>query len=461
MNRPLLNIGTFIINILLVIIPFSPGKSFADYPLLKKYIIEFNIHAGEKSFSDNIYRGEEGLLQIRPEIGASLGLKIFIDQNYKEAVRLVEQAERSLETAKSNLYTKKKENIPGEYSRLITENFLDYKSRINSAKIKFKAYRSKLSNEIDERLDEDKCLLIMDRLIDESIRKTDSSLRDALGYFYNLCHGVDNHNFPITSENVRFVNFVFSNLLNTSHKSVLGQFCLDREEDFDSSRLVGNWKTVLDENASRLIPIIEDVLKKSGDEVRRIDPLLFISLMRRESNFDPDAISYVGAAGLTQIMPQTAKGIGMENIHRPAYFDEAISILKRERDLRREAKSFLFRIKNLDGIKHAEHARNLIQESLKIAKKRESLFNVYKKELLEKRNDDRLNPDKAIEYGLRYFAKMMKAQNGDISLALASYNAGPHRIEEYNGIPPFEETIGFRNQVLKFYRDYFEKSKAR
>ena len=52
----------------------------------------------------------------------------------------------------------------------------------------------------------------------------------------------------------------------------------------------------------------------------------------------------------------------------------------------------------------------------------------------------------------------MKAQKGDMSLALASYNAGPHRVKQYNGIPPYRETVHFRNLVLKYYRDYLRKA---
>ena len=56
-------------------------------------------------------------------------------------------------------------------------------------------------------------------------------------------------------------------------------------------------------------------------------------------------------------------------------------------------------------------------------------------------------------------ARMMKMQKGDISLALASYNAGPHRVKQYGGVPPFTETVGFRNRVLRYYRDYLRKVK--
>jgi len=53
------------------------------------------------------------------------------------------------------------------------------------------------------------------------------------------------------------------------------------------------------------------------------------------------------------------------------------------------------------------------------------LFSEYKRDLLDEGSDDRLQASLAIEHGLKYFAGLMKAQKGDMSLALASYNAGP------------------------------------
>lgn len=43
-----------------------------------------------------------------------------------------------------------------------------------------------------------------------------------------------------------------------------------------------------------------------------IDPNLFISLVQQESNFDPMAVSSKGAIGLTQLMPSTAKELGVD-----------------------------------------------------------------------------------------------------------------------------------------------------
>ena len=45
---------------------------------------------------------------------------------------------------------------------------------------------------------------------------------------------------------------------------------------------------------------------------QRLDPLLFLALVRQESRFDPHAISYAGASGLTQVMPDTGTWIASQ-----------------------------------------------------------------------------------------------------------------------------------------------------
>jgi len=56
-----------------------------------------------------------------------------------------------------------------------------------------------------------------------------------------------------------------------------------------------------------------------------------------------------------------------------------------------------------------------------------------------------------IEAGTKYLAWLLKRFNGDVSLALAGYNAGEGSVDKYQGIPPYPET---ENYVKKIVADY-------
>lgn len=94
---------------------------------------------------------------------------------------------------------------------------------------------------------------------------------------------------------------------------------------------------------------------------------LFVELIRAESAFDPRAVSPKGAQGLGQLMPATARELGVANSFDPE--------------------------ENLDG-------------------------------------------------AARYLCAQL-ARFGDPRLALAAYNAGPHRVVEHGGVPPFRETRAY------------------
>lgn len=108
---------------------------------------------------------------------------------------------------------------------------------------------------------------------------------------------------------------------------------------------------------------------------------LLQALIWQESRFNPAAESHVGAYGLTQIMPGTARDLGIY----PAY---------------------------------------------------------------------RTDPLMQVRGGARYLASRLDQLGGNIIHALAAYNAGLGRVQQYGGVPPFAETQNYVVVIPRKYNEY-------
>jgi len=67
------------------------------------------------------------------------------------------------------------------------------------------------------------------------------------------------------------------------------------------------------------------------------------------------------------------------------------------------------------------------------------------------------DPEANVDGGTRYLRELLERYNFDLVKALAAYNAGPHRVEQYGGVPPYYET---RAYVARIVRDFNRKKAA-
>jgi soluble lytic murein transglycosylase-like protein len=59
------------------------------------------------------------------------------------------------------------------------------------------------------------------------------------------------------------------------------------------------------------------------------------------------------------------------------------------------------------------------------------------------------DPNANVEGGTKYLRELLEKYNFDVNKALAAYNAGPKRVDQYRGVPPYYETQSYIARIIR------------
>jgi soluble lytic murein transglycosylase-like protein len=72
--------------------------------------------------------------------------------------------------------------------------------------------------------------------------------------------------------------------------------------------------------------------------------------------------------------------------------------------------------------------------------------------------EDAFDPEQNVDAGVRHLEALVRLYGGNLTRALAAYNAGQGAVARHGGVPPYRETRAYVRRVLERYRA--KKAKA-
>lgn len=201
-----------------------------------------------------------------------------------------------------------------------------------------------------------------------------------------------------------FTNMIAS-LFNKEDSSLSGE-AKEMREELETFRAKYPSKPV-SEQSLKLLEKYDEVISSSAAETN-LDPYLIKATILQESGGNPKAVSKTGAVGMIQLMPDTARELGLKV---PSY---------------------------------ALNKENIFECNDKTPAK-------CKSDPSQPDYDQRFDPILNIQAGSRYLRQQMDLVNGDIELALASYNWGLSRVQSNCQIGKGIASCGFIPDETKNY----------
>lgn len=133
-------------------------------------------------------------------------------------------------------------------------------------------------------------------------------------------------------------------------------------------------------------------------------------------------------------------------------FNQSIDVKKYDQIITKAANKFNLDVALIKAVIKAESNFNHQAVSPKGA---QGLMQLMPKTASALKVDDVFHPKDNIEAGARYLRYLLNIYGGNLTLALAAYNAGEGAVAKYNnGVPPYRETQNYIKKVLAFYQTF-------